>query len=37
MSDNKNNDAQRMNIEAVKRIVGTVKTTLGPMGMDKMR
>ena len=36
MSDNKNNDAQRMNIEAVKRIVGTVKTTLGPMGMDKM-
>ncbi len=36
MSDNKNNNAQRMNIEAVKRIVSTVKTTLGPMGMDKM-
>ena len=36
MSENKNHSAQRMNIEAVKRIVGTVKTTLGPMGMDKM-
>ena len=36
MSENKNHNAQRMNIEAVKRIVGTVRTTLGPMGMDKM-
>ena len=29
-------NAQRMNIEAIRRIVSTVKTTLGPMGMDKM-
>jgi len=36
MSENKNHNAQRMNIEAVKRIVSTVRTTLGPMGMDKM-
>jgi|TARA_R100000149_G_C5872143_1_gene136033 chaperonin GroEL (HSP60 family) len=36
MSENKNHSAQRMNIEAVKRIVTTVRTTLGPMGMDKM-
>jgi archaeal chaperonin len=36
MSENKNHSAQRMNIEAAKRIVGTVRTTLGPMGMDKM-
>lgn len=36
MSENKNHNAQRLNIEAVKRIVGTVRTTLGPMGMDKM-
>ena len=38
MSENrKNHSAQRMNIEAVKRIAETVKTTLGPLGMDKMR
>jgi len=37
MSENrKNHSAQRMNIEAVKRIAETVKTTLGPLGMDKM-
>lgn len=36
MTENKNHNAQRLNIEAVKRIVGTVRTTLGPMGMDKM-
>lgn len=36
MSENKNHSAQRMNIEAVKRIADTVKTTLGPLGMDKM-
>lgn len=36
MTENTNHKAQRLNIEAVKRIVGTVRTTLGPMGMDKM-
>jgi len=34
MSDN--NTTQRLNIEAVKRIAETVRTTLGPLGMDKM-
>jgi len=29
-------DAQRNNIEAAKAIADTVKTTLGPKGMDKM-
>ncbi len=31
-----NNTTQRLNIEAVKRIAETVRTTLGPLGMDKM-
>ncbi len=30
------NTTQRLNIEAVKRIAETVRTTLGPLGMDKM-
>ena len=34
--EEKIHNAQRMNIEAIRRIVDTVKTTLGPMGMDKM-
>ena len=37
MQDNESNmSAQVHNIRAAKRIVNTVKTTLGPMGMDKM-
>jgi len=37
MTDNdKTNNAQVMNIRAAKAIVETVRTTLGPMGMDKM-
>ena len=32
----KTNNAQVMNIRAAKAIVETVRTTLGPMGMDKM-
>ena len=36
MTENTNHKAQRLNIEAAKRVVATVKTTLGPMGMDKM-
>ena len=36
MSDNEAISAQVHNIRAAKKIVNTVKTTLGPMGMDKM-
>ena len=37
MTENdKTNNAQVMNIRAAKAIVETVRTTLGPMGMDKM-
>jgi len=37
MQENEGNlSAQVHNIRAAKRIVNTVKTTLGPMGMDKM-
>ncbi len=37
MNENEQNlSAQVHNIRAAKRIVNTVKTTLGPMGMDKM-
>jgi chaperonin GroEL (HSP60 family) len=37
MTDNdKSNNAQVMNIRAAKAIVETVRSTLGPMGMDKM-
>ena len=32
----KTNNAQVMNIRAAKAIVETVRSTLGPMGMDKM-
>ncbi len=36
MSDNEAISAQVHNIRAARKIVNTVKTTLGPMGMDKM-
>ncbi len=33
---NRGRDAQRMNISAARSVADTVKTTLGPKGMDKM-
>ena len=37
MNENEGNTAAVVhNIRAAKRAVNTVKTTLGPMGMDKM-
>ncbi len=33
---NRGKDAQRMNISAARAVADTVKTTLGPKGMDKM-
>ena len=36
MSENENEGALRTNINAVKTIVHTVKSTLGPNGRDKM-